>query len=221
MWGKLDNQYSWSTGSAKRLWLPTPREGPSPLHSKICEASGPKWRELPSFTKGLWEQSKDYSPFLLPFHWRLVVISADVSCTRAISVVFLRRRMSERPAGVAIHHPHLRMSKATSAAPRSAAITCGLRPATQSSRAAHRESRNLKDFLLISECCSLLTYRDWKVEVKMRWKGKGRCNTEYKRSGTYVVSLVGLRARWFRGKQFATCAKAEHTNRNEFVGQSG
>lgn len=81
MWGKLDNQYSWSTGSAKRLWLPTPREGPSPLHSKICEASGPKWRELPSFTKGLWEQSKDYSPFLLPFHWRLVVISADVSCT--------------------------------------------------------------------------------------------------------------------------------------------
>lgn len=62
MWGKLDNQYSWPTGSAKLLWLATPREMPFSLPWEICKVSRPKWLELLSLTKGLREQIKNWFP---------------------------------------------------------------------------------------------------------------------------------------------------------------
>lgn len=149
-WGKLDNQYSWPIGSAKLLWPPTPRDVPFSSHWEICKVSGPKWLELPSFTKGLREQ--------IPYSAAFSSESCGHFCwcqlhSAAITVVSLQRWMSERTAGVAIHHICLWMFTAMSVAPNLAAIKCGLHPATQPSCATHRESGNLKDFLLISECC--------------------------------------------------------------------
>lgn len=151
MWGNLNNQYSWFITSAKLLWLPTPRDVSFSLHWKICKVSGPKWLELPSFTKGLREQIKDQFPYSAAF--------SSESCghfcwcqlhSTAITVVFLQRWMSERAPAVAIHHICLWMFKAMSVAPHLAAIKCGLHPAIQSSCATHREPGNLKDFLLIA-----------------------------------------------------------------------
>lgn len=88
--------------------------------------------------------------FIWPL-WSFLLMSASLS--PAITAVFSQRWMAERTAKVVIHHVCLWRIKAMSVALNLVASKGGLHLLTQSSWATHRESGNLKYFLLISECC--------------------------------------------------------------------
>lgn len=132
MWGKLGNPYSWPTGSAILSWLPIPRDTPFSLGWKICKVSGPKWLELPSFTKGLREQMKDQFPSSAAFssdscgHFCWCQLH---SLQQSLSFSYRDGWLSRLPE-LAIYHLCLRMIKTMSVALNLAAIKCGLHPAT-------------------------------------------------------------------------------------------